>query len=131
MHALLHYTAGNNIPVWLNEGIAQCYEEMPEKVSLNPYEKAILKQRLDTMPGIDEINNIFTANASAKDVAFAYAYTKALVSYIRDTVWDSSMKYLVDELHNGATVDQAFEKAFYKNVEQMRADWIYHLKNDD
>ncbi|MHB9154184.1 MAG: tetratricopeptide repeat protein [Endomicrobiales bacterium] len=129
MHALVHYVAGNSVPVWLNEGIAQCYENMPAKAALDPAEKNLLKEKLaEGIPGLDRVEQAFAARGSETDVRLAYLYSKAFAAYIIDKGWDSSLKNLLEELKAGVSVDNAFSKIYFRQPAQMRDDWLWDLK---
>jgi len=39
------------------------------------------------------------------------------------------MKDMLVELGRGTDVDKAFDKVFFRNVEQMRSDWLFSLKS--
>ncbi|MBN1823744.1 MAG: tetratricopeptide repeat protein [Endomicrobiales bacterium] len=131
MHAFVYDIAGNNVPLWLNEGIAQCYETMPDKAVLTSGEKRLLKSRLETgMPDLETVNTMFVSTTSAADVGFAYLYSKAFVFYLIEKGWDYNIKNLLVELANGATIDAAFDKVYFGNVEKTRADWLRGVKYD-
>jgi tetratricopeptide (TPR) repeat protein len=129
MHAFVHYVAGSTVPPWLNEGIAQCYETMPDKPALDPFDKQFLKQRLaNDAPAMGQIDQMFLSRDSQDDVRFAYAYSKAFVNYLIEKGWDYNIKNLLDELGKGSSADDAFNKIFFRNVQQMRDDWLNELK---
>lgn len=129
MHALIHSLAGNKIPVWLNEGIAQCYEVMPDPPALAAPEKELLAQRLaGGVPDLSTIDRFFASQNSEADVQFAYAFSKAFVGYVIRKGWDYNLKNVLDELGKGASVEDAFTKIYFRNVEQMRDDWLRDLK---
>ena len=83
MHAFVHYVAGNKVPAWLNEGIAQCYENMPDKAALNQAEKRLLNERLTGgVPEMAKVDEMFVSTNSQADVNFAYVYSKSFVAYL-------------------------------------------------
>lgn len=125
MHALVHYVAGNNVPTWLNEGIAQCYENMPEKAGLNWGEKRLIKDRLagGGIPPMDKIDQMFHSGSQA-DVNFAYAFAKGFTAYLIEKGWDINIKSMLEEFGSGSSADSAFEKIFCRSIEQMRSDWL-------
>jgi tetratricopeptide (TPR) repeat protein len=128
MHAFVHYVAGNNVPTWFNEGIAQCYENMPAKAQLSFPEKNILKDRINYgMPRLDQVDQMFVSTISQADVNFAYIYSKAFVAYLIEKGFDINIKSLLDELAAGSTLNDAFEKVYCRNIEQMLSEWLRDL----
>jgi tetratricopeptide (TPR) repeat protein len=132
MHAYIHYVAGNNVPTWLNEGLAQCYENMPDKAEISYGEKKTVKDRLAAgeMPPMDTIDKMFHSTTSQADVNFAYAFSKMFVAYLIEKGWDINIKNMLDELHSGSNLNDAFEKVFCRSIEQMRSDWLSEMKFD-
>jgi tetratricopeptide (TPR) repeat protein len=129
MHAIMHYVAGNNVPTWLNEGIAQCYENMPDKTELNWSEKKLIKERLDRgLPEMSAVDQMFHSTTSQADVNFAYAFSKGFVAYLIEKGWDINIKNMLGELASGSTADSAFEKIYCRSIEQMRSDWLNDMK---
>ena len=124
MHAFVHYLSGNNVPVWLNEGVAQCYENMPQKPALTDGEKRFLKERLmNGEPDLVTIDRMFLSRDSEADVRFAYVYAKAFVGYLVDKGWDYNIKNLLDELKKGSTANEAFNKVLFRSIDMMNSDW--------
>lgn len=128
-HALIHCLAGNRVPIWLNEGIAQCYENIPQRVFILPSERmAVIRQLGWGLPDMDRVDANFLARASENDVRFAYAFSKGFVAFLIDKGWDYSLKNLLVELNNGAALDAAFMRVYFRDLRQMRDDWINDLK---
>ncbi len=132
MHAYIRYVVGNNIPTWLNEGLAQCYENMPDKAEISYGEKKTVKDRLAVggVPPMDAVDKMFHSTTSQADVNFAYAFSKIFVAYLIDKGWDINIKNMLDELHNGSNLNDAFEKIFCRSLDQMRSDWLSDMKFD-
>jgi hypothetical protein len=130
LHALVHYLTGGNVPVWLNEGIAQSYETLPDKPALSAGEKSAIARRLNNgLPDTAAIEKDFVARNSQADVQFAYVYAKAFVSYLIERGWDYNLKRLLEELKGGASADDAFRAIYFRTIEQMRNDWQYALQH--
>ncbi len=124
MHAFVHYLAGNNVPVWLNEGIAQCYENMPAKAALTGAEKRLLGERLSGGAlGLDAVEPMFRSRYSRAEVSFAYAYAKAFVCYLIDRGWDYSIRNLLEECKKGTAVNDAFNRVYFRSLDMMHDDW--------
>lgn len=124
MHAFVHFLGGNGVPVWLNEGIAQCYEDMPQKPVMTEGEKRLLKERLASgAPELAAIDRMFLSRDSAADVRFAYVYAKSFVGYLIDSGWDYNIKNLLDEFKKGSSADDAFNRVYFRSVDMMHGEW--------
>jgi len=131
MHAFVHSVAGNNVPTWFNEGIAQCCENMPGQPALNPDEMRFLKNRLaGGVPDMAQIDRFFASRGSEEDVQFAYVYSKAFVAYLITRGWDYNILNVLNELKEGTSIDAAITAYFFRNVEQLRDDWLFELKQN-
>ena len=130
MHAYIRYTAGNNVPTWLNEGLAQCYENMPDKPAITYWEKKTMKDRLTSgnMPNLEQVDMMFRSTTSQADVNFAYAYSKLFTAYLIDKGWDINIKNILEELRKGTALNDAFEAVFCRSIDQMSSDWLDDLK---
>lgn len=130
IHALIHYFVGTNIPAWLNEGIAQYYENLPEPQELTASEKSILKKRIDIWwrPDFNRIDNFFVSKESQEDVYFAYAFSKSFVLYLAKKEGEYSFKTLLEKFKNGSGMEEAFSQVYYKPVDMLVDDWLRNFR---
>lgn len=131
MHAYVHYIAGVNVPVWLHEGIAQCYENMPARPVLRPAEKRLLEERLMRgMPTPDEVDGMIGSTTSQADVHFGYIYAKAFTDYLIRKGFDVTMRQLLEQLGRGDSLNDACARTFSRSLEQMSLDWQEEVRYD-
>lgn len=131
MHAYVHYIAGVNVPMWLHEGIAQCYEAMPARSVLNAAEKKLLKDRLARgMPRLGDVDGMIGSTTDRADVQFGYLYAKAFVDYLIRKGFDVTIRQLLEQLGQGYSFDEACARAFSRSAEQMVRDWHEEIRYD-
>ena len=104
-----------------------------EKYNRIKLEKYLLKKRIDEWwkPDFDKLNGYFTKRESEDDTRFAYAFAKAFVAYLAEKEGEYNLKNLLDELKNGRTVTEAFNRAYFKTPDILAEEWKTDFLNSN
>jgi len=90
VHAFVQAQAGNAVPGWLNEGLAQALEE-------RPLDRARLEDRLAGQPlfTLDQLEGSLAGWQDPKAIGRAYAQSLLFVDYLRTTYGDGALRRMV------------------------------------
>ncbi|MFH1415881.1 MAG: peptidase MA family metallohydrolase [Elusimicrobiota bacterium] len=134
-HEFVHYMIGrvagvNNVPLWLNEGLAKYLEVIWRKDS-NVLDAADINYIIKARRNGDWVSLIKMRHGmptldTKEEVALAFAQVQSMVEYI-DTEygWESIRKLLV-KMRDGSGSD-AFKKVFGKSLKQLQDDWQQYI----
>jgi len=106
MHAVVHELAGNRVPFWLNEGLAEIAAGEQRPPALEPLERARKEGKLFAWSELEAPARQFDSSR----VAVAYLQSYAFVRYLVDEYGWFQMRDLLDALGKGATVSAAIEQ---------------------
>jgi tetratricopeptide (TPR) repeat protein len=134
-HLILRAT-NHDIPVWLDEGLAEVYSNLEAHGSfvvvgrvIPARAEALAGQRwidLRTLISADRSSEIYNKQADAE---MFYAESWALVHMLAlDDAYSPRLKSLMDALLHGGSVE-AFQKTYGKPIEQVEADLRAYLDN--
>lgn len=128
-HALIHKITKGNIPIWLNEGIAQ-FEE-PDKDNITS-EKKWLQNKLQRkeLISISKLETIFAARNDINDIKLAYLESKLFVCYLMDRYGFHHFDKLLKCLGKGEKFDVSLKKIFYKDLEKLEEEWLFYLNRN-
>lgn len=127
-HALLYRKAGDSLPVWLNEGLAQ-FKEPKSRITrddvsfLKKYhrEKGIIK--------IKNLDRVFSERQRREQLRLAYLESKLLIKYINERYGFYKIRALIDEFSSGRDVDSSLRKIFSIDLDVLEKSWIKWLKD--
>jgi tetratricopeptide (TPR) repeat protein len=117
-HLVLDELTGQNIPAWLNEGLAQ----IESGRDMGPSERLIrqaLRRDPGTLPGAADLVQTIDG-AGASDVRMGYAVGWSLTRYITDRYGASSVSSTLVKLGKKYT----FEEAFAMDYASLMKEWI-------
>lgn len=121
MHILLYHELGpsyQNLPLWLNEGLASIAELSP-----NP-DYAILLQSASDQDNLLPIQSL--CKSFPKEVSGAYlAYSEAasFTRYLIDTYGSPKLMELIFLYQDGLGCDQAVQNVYTQNLEMLDHQW--------
>ena len=129
-HYLLSKKSNNNLPLWLNEGIAKNFETRWRNGSspLEPVMENILSQGLannylipleNMMPSLAKLK-------TAEDVQLAYAQAATMVDYMVSLKGEKVLVALLNDM--AMEVPQSLEKHLGKNSSEFQEDWKAFMK---
>ena len=121
MHIALYRQLGagyNNLPVWLNEGLATLAEINPT----SEYERVLADAgaRNDLIPMRDLCASFPTDSASA---FLAYAQARSFVTYLRDTYGAPVLLNLASIYTSGVDCENGIQQAFNLSLADLDEQW--------
>ena len=120
MHVLVHFRANRNIPVWLNEGLAELAGRRIHSLPLESLQRASEENQLIHW---DELTGPFTGLADNK-VRLAYEQSYSLVYFLVDRFGWHKMAELLERLGKR----QAWQAAIAAVYHDYGLDWPAILK---
>lgn len=126
-HALLYKKLRNNLPNWLNEGLAQ-YEE-PVKTAVLSDEITILKKlkNQNSLIALPDLDRALTHRENKEQLRIAYLEAKLLVQYINEFYLFYRIVSLLNSLAAGMDIDTALQDILYVNTEKLERNWLEWL----
>ena len=127
-HLMLHYhIAKENLPKWLDEGIAQWVSDGMMELLINPkrlsLDDAILAGRY--IP-LRQLNYRFPRDRQS--IWLAYQESKSVVEYIEKQYGREGLLNLLDHLKAGQDFDTAVYKNFSISMDSLEDNWQQQLK---
>jgi peptidase MA superfamily protein/tetratricopeptide repeat protein len=102
-HALIQSIASRGVPVWLHEGLADCFDG----TDLTRKEEQVRKA--ETLLPLRRLEESF-AGLSAKDASLAYAESAVAVRLLLDQAGVSAVVNLLGDLGRGTPLPEAFQR---------------------
>ena len=130
-HLLLYQRLGKsgyeNLPTWLNEGLASNFEQRPQ--SSYP----LLLEKAEEENGYLELSELCSAfqPLSAEKVRLAYAQSQSVTRYLQQTYGWSGIQKLLDAYADGLGCSQGLERGLGIDILQLERDWLAWLAVDE
>ena len=129
MHVLLYEKVGpgyQNIPRWLNEGLASMAELFP-----NPDYQILLNKAYEreALLPISSLCHSFPLDAASFQLAYAESYAFSL--YVRQTYGNEALEALIQAYAGGQSCEQGFETAIGTSLKKIEADWRQAMFNEN
>ncbi len=125
-HALIHRMAGNNVPAWLHEGIAQ-YKDGVDDTAV----KEVLRQAI-TSDSLIPINYLKAGFVSFKEdktkVKIAYAESLGFIEYLIDSYGFYTILDMLNNFNNYSSLDELFTSVYSLDLSQLESGWIEQLR---
>ncbi|MBC8549221.1 MAG: hypothetical protein H8D23_06175, partial [Candidatus Brocadiales bacterium] len=125
-HALIHRMAGNSVPAWLHEGIAQYKDGVDDTAS-----KEVLKQAV-TGNSLIPFNNLKGGFVNFKEnstkVKIAYAESLGFIEYLIDNYGFYTIIDLLKNYNNYSSLDELFTSVYRLSLNQLENGWIEQLR---
>jgi tetratricopeptide (TPR) repeat protein len=115
VHAVVAMLGGRNVPVWLNEGLAEVFEG-----DRNDDAEDVLA-RVATRPPLTKLQGSF-GNLSAADARIAYAFSTHAVQRMLDMRGPYAIIALLQDLSRGAEFASAFQLRMSMRYEDFQLD---------
>jgi hypothetical protein len=131
-HELTHNVIGqvvynpyDDLPVWLNEGLAMHNQGPLTSQFLDPLAKAI---RNDQLLSVKMISSPFSAYSDKANLSYAESYT--LVDFLIRKYGSENMAALLKAFKTGNTFDGAFEQVLGFNLDGLNEQWQPWVKTN-
>ncbi len=121
MHILLYQATDlgyNNLPTWLNEGLASLAELYPNSDYRLLLDDAVQREALISMSSLCQ-----TFPRDASGAILAYAQSASFVQYLHDMYGVSGLQSLLAAYANGLDCERGAQKALGRSLTQLERDW--------
>ena len=112
----------NDIPVWLDEGLAMYAEGEPESRLLSLLNKAITENRVTS---VRSLSSPFSADAQEANIAYAQSYS--LVEFLISRYGQAKMLELLDTFGQGSNYDEALMKVYGFDMDGLNKRWLDYM----
>ncbi len=124
-HAILHRIAGNNVPAWLHEGIAQYKDGVDDSAGRNVLRETVIN---NTLIPISNLKKGFVNLKDKKDVKVAYAESLGFVEYLINNYGFYTILNILNNFTNYPSLDELFTSAYNLDLNQLENGWVEQLK---
>ena len=124
-HLVIHqmvFNPYNDLPTWLDEGLAMYTEGPLEPVFVNLLVKAINENRLITVRSLAS-----PFSAYAEESALAYAQSYSLVDLLINNYGQSRMLELLNAFREGSGYDEALLKVYDFDMDGLNKLWLSYI----
>ena len=124
-HALIFDIAGNECPIWLNEGLA-VFEEKTDRM----YEKVIMSKaaKNNNILSISQLNNSSVwRNSSLAPLAYSQSYF--MVKYMIDRWGLYVINEIIKGIKNGSSFESVLENKTNCSLTEFEQGWKKRVKN--
>jgi hypothetical protein len=124
-HLVIHqvvFNPYNDLPTWLDEGLAMYAEGPLEPVFVNLLVQAINEDRLIT---VRSLSSPFSAYAEESVLAYAQSYS--LLDFIINNYGQSQMLELLNTFREGSGYDEALQKIYGFDMDGLNELWLSYI----
>jgi hypothetical protein len=127
-HLLLHHAIqGENLPAWLDEGVAQWASGGPAEIVKGGRESILKAAALaNSQIALSSLNKGFPPDLES--LVLAYEESKSLVEYMVSEFGTTSMLNLLQHLKDGDGVESAALKSLGVSMADLERRWHDHLR---
>lgn len=120
-HLVIHqvtFNPYNDLPVWLNEGLAMYSEGPLSDQFTQPLKSAISH---NSLLSVRSIASPFSAETNKATLSYAESFT--LIDYLVKQFGSNKMLNLLDTFKEGSTYDGAFQKVYGLDMDGLNTQW--------
>ncbi|MBC8552825.1 MAG: hypothetical protein H8D23_24640 [Candidatus Brocadiales bacterium] len=125
-HALIHRMAGNNVPAWLHEGIAQYKDGVDDTAAKEVLIQAVAGNSL--IPFNNLKGGFVNFKEDSTKVKIAYAESLSFIEYLIDNYGFYTILGILNDFNNYSSLDELFISVYRLNLSQLESGWIEQLR---
>jgi len=126
-HAIIYFVAGDTVPSWLHEGLAQL-EDPAKQVTERDLRYLAPRARSGTLATLDEMAQPFDRNESGNRMLLIYLQSRAFVNFIVERYGWEKIRLLLREARRARKFDAAFSATYGMSPAEMEKQWQQRLK---
>ncbi len=135
-HLLVSRLSGDNVPVWLHEGIARFEQtrwRSPPELDLSASERLLLTTAIKKRRfiGLEEMHPSMAKLPSQEAAALAYAQVYTLVGFVHAKVGYAGLREILATQENGKSAKRAVSDAFGLPWAELDKRWQRNLRTLD
>ncbi|HEY4716566.1 MAG TPA: hypothetical protein VII00_05620 [bacterium] len=136
-HEYIHYAlarlSGNNVPLWLQEGVAKYEESRWRSGKGGEMESSIKSVLRDSLASgdivtLEEMGTSFAKLRSARRAALAFAETASMIDYIISIGGLDMLKRVINFFSEEMNEDEVFRRVLNSDRKAFFASWQDHAK---
>ena len=120
-HLVIHqmtFNPYNNLPTWLDEGLAMYAEGLPEPALADYLNRAIAE---DSLISVQSLSSPFSAYAGEASLSYAQSYS--LVEFLISNYGQGKMLELLNIFEQGSSYDAALDKVYGFDMDGLDTLW--------
>jgi hypothetical protein len=122
-HQLTFSPYSNNLPTWLDEGLAKYAENAPDLEMQSRLKKAITENNYISLHSLSDPFSAITDEA-----LLSYAESKSVVAFLINKYGINKILALLELFKAGNTVDDSLNKIYGFNLDGLESSWLGELK---
>ncbi|MFH1459318.1 MAG: hypothetical protein ABIG64_02940 [Candidatus Omnitrophota bacterium] len=127
-HVIIRLLGGDNVPLWLNEGLAECQAQKFKNLEEKRARQILLKLALknNTLFSLDQLGamNLMKLLAlSGKSIELVYAQSESFVSYLIERASYYDIRNLLGRLGEGENIYKAVKDVLFVELEVLEKNW--------
>lgn len=126
-HALLYKKVGNNLPRWLNEGLAQYEEPVGNDIQGEDITFLIKYLSQGKLIALSDLDKALMHRENKEQLGLAYLEAKLLVRYINELYYFYRIVSILDGLASGKDIDTALQETIFVDTERLEKNWLEWL----
>jgi tetratricopeptide (TPR) repeat protein len=133
-HVVVRMLGGDNVPLWLNEGLAE-YQAQPflpiqvKKARKEMIQRAMDKKSIFSLDKMGSMDLNRLSYLSPHRITLVYAQSEDFVSYLIDRSSLYDIKRLLQELKKGVNIYKAVKDVLYVDLDVLERDWANQYEN--
>ncbi len=127
-HVLVRILGGDNVPLWLNEGLAEHAAKRFKTPEMRKARKMLLKKALEkktSFPidrlGVMDLNRL--SFLSPNRIELVYAQSESFINYLINRSSMHDMRTLLEHLKRGDSIYKAVKDVLFVDLEVLERDW--------
>jgi len=125
-HALIHRMAGNNVPAWIHEGIAQYKDGVDDTEAREVLRQAVTINSL--IPFNDLKGGFVNFKEDNTKVKIAYAESLSFIEYLINNYGFYTIIDMLNNFNNYSSIDELFTSVYRIDMNQLENGWIEQLR---
>lgn len=125
-HALIHRMAGNNVPAWIHEGIAQYKDGVDDTEAMEVLRGAVNNNSLIPFNQLKE--GFVNFREDSTKVKIAYAESLSFIEYLINNYGFYTIIDTLNNFNNYSSLDELFTSVYSIDLNQLENGWIEQLR---
>ncbi|MCP4252521.1 MAG: hypothetical protein GY775_03755 [Candidatus Scalindua sp.] len=125
-HAIIHRMAGNNVPAWIHEGIAQYKDGVDDSAARELLRQAAATNSLIPISYFKE--GFVSFKEDKTKVKIAYAESLGFIEYLIDNYGFYTIIDMLNNFNNYSSLNELFTSIYRIDIKQLEEGWIEQLR---
>jgi len=129
-HAIIHQMAGEPVPSWMHEGLAQI-EDPNRKVTVRDARNLAARVRSGGLAALADMSRPFERNESGDRMPLVYLESRAFVSFMVERYGWEKVRQVLRETRRTGNFDAAFKSTYGMTPADLEKQWRAWLLEQD